>query len=75
MTEKANFKVDPRLAKLLGESYRSTEYALKELVDNAWDAEALHFTHIAFTKCIPLPRCVMHIVMALLDHGSTIHTR
>lgn len=40
MSEKANFKVDPRLAKLLGESYRSTEYALKELVDNAWDAEA-----------------------------------
>jgi hypothetical protein len=40
MSEKANFKVDPRLAKLLGESYRSTEYALKELIDNAWDAEA-----------------------------------
>ena len=28
------------LATLLGESYRSTEYALKELVDNAWDADA-----------------------------------
>ncbi|MGH8475735.1 MAG: ATP-binding protein [Methylococcales bacterium] len=40
MSQNANFKVDPRLAKLLGESYRSTESALKELVDNARDAEA-----------------------------------
>jgi hypothetical protein len=36
----ANFEVDPRLATLLGESYRSTEQAIKELVDNAWDADA-----------------------------------
>jgi hypothetical protein len=36
----ANFEVDPRLASLLGESYRSTEQAIKELVDNAWDADA-----------------------------------
>lgn len=36
----ANFKVDTRLASLLGENYRSTEYALRELVDNAWDADA-----------------------------------
>lgn len=40
MSEKAHFKVDTRLAALLGENYRSTEYALKELVDNAWDADA-----------------------------------
>lgn len=40
MSNKANFKVDPRLANLLGESYRSTENALKELIDNAWDADA-----------------------------------
>jgi len=39
-TRHANFQVDPRLATLLGESYRSTEQALKELVDNAWDADA-----------------------------------
>ena len=32
--------MDPRLATLLGETYRSTEQALKELVDNAWDADA-----------------------------------
>ena len=33
-------QVDTRLAKLLSENYRSTERALKELVDNAWDADA-----------------------------------
>ncbi len=36
----ANFQVDPRLATLLGETCRSTEHAIKELVDNAWDADA-----------------------------------
>lgn len=36
-----NFKVSTQLAALLGETYRSTEAALKELVDNAWDADAL----------------------------------
>jgi hypothetical protein len=36
----AHFKVDTRLALILGENYRSTELALKELVDNAWDADA-----------------------------------
>ena len=40
MSGKANFKVDPRLASLLGETYRSTEHAVKELVDNSWDADA-----------------------------------
>lgn len=42
MIHSAHFKIDPRLAMLLGETYRSTEHALKELVDNAWDAEAGH---------------------------------
>jgi hypothetical protein len=36
----ANFLVNPRLAALLGENYRSSEHAIKELVDNAWDADA-----------------------------------
>lgn len=40
MSPKANFRVDPRLASLLGETYRSTENAIKELVDNCWDADA-----------------------------------
>lgn len=40
MTNDAFFQVDPRLTSLLGENYRSTEKALKELIDNAWDANA-----------------------------------
>lgn len=40
MSTNANFKVDPRLASLLGENYRSTELAIKELIDNAFDADA-----------------------------------
>lgn len=50
---KANFKVDTRLTSLLGENYRSTEVALKELIDNAWDADAENVTIILpepFTK-------------------------
>lgn len=35
-----NFQIDTRLAFLLSENYRSTERAIKELVDNAWDADA-----------------------------------
>src|SRR5215213_8783244 len=46
MNQNVRFKVDPRLAKLLGESYRSSEQALKELVDNAFDADSksVHIT-------------------------------
>lgn len=42
----ANFQVDPKLAELLGETYKSTEDAIKELVDNAYDADAdtIHIT-------------------------------
>jgi hypothetical protein len=40
MPPHANFRVDPRLATLLGEGYRSSEAALKELVDNSWDADS-----------------------------------
>ncbi|MCI0693244.1 ATP-binding protein [candidate division KSB1 bacterium] len=40
MRPAAHFQVDSRLATLLGESYRSSEYAIKELVDNCWDADA-----------------------------------
>lgn len=39
-SQTAFFKVDPRLAALLGENYRSSEIAIKELVDNCWDADA-----------------------------------
>lgn len=40
MKQTTHFQVDPRITSLLGESYRSSEHALKELVDNAWDADA-----------------------------------
>src|SRR5437867_376863 len=40
MSPEAHFRVDTKLARLLGETYRSSEVALKELVDNAWDADA-----------------------------------
>ena len=63
MSEKANFKVDPRLASLLGETYRSTEHAVKELVDNAWDADA---TTISIT--LPNPMTADSIVIQ--DNGS-----
>lgn len=63
MNEKANFKVDPRLASLLGEAYRSTEHAVKELVDNAWDADA---TIISIT--LPDPMTSNPIVV--VDNGS-----
>jgi Molecular chaperone, HSP90 family len=40
MNKPAHFSVDPRVATILGENYSSSERALRELVDNAWDAEA-----------------------------------
>ncbi|MDB5100889.1 MAG: uncharacterized protein JWM80_5310 [Cyanobacteria bacterium RYN_339] len=36
------FQFHPRLMTLLSDEYSSTERALKELVDNAWDADADH---------------------------------
>lgn len=40
MSKQTRFQVDSRLASLLSQEYSSTEKALKELVDNAWDADA-----------------------------------
>ena len=63
MTNKANFKVDPRLASLLGEGYRSTEHALKELIDNAWDADATKLT-------VALPGAMTDAPIVVTDNGS-----
>jgi HSP90 family molecular chaperone len=60
---KANFRVDPRLASLLAENYRSTEHAIRELVDNAWDADA---DNVQIT--LPAPLTDQPIVVA--DDGS-----
>ena len=63
MANKANFKVDPKLASLLGEGYRSTEHALKELVDNAWDADATELT-------VVLPDAMTDTPIIVSDNGS-----
>ena len=60
---KANFKVDTKLASILGENYRSTEYAIKELVDNAWDADAENVKII-------LPNSMTQEPITLEDDGS-----
>ncbi|MGS5086359.1 Shedu anti-phage system protein SduA domain-containing protein [Hydrogenophaga sp. A37] len=63
MANKANFKVDPKLASLLGEGYRSTEHALKELIDNAWDADATKLT-------VALPDAMTDSPIIVSDNGS-----
>lgn len=63
MAREANFKVDPKLAQLLGEGYRTTEQGLKELVDNAWDAEAENIW-------ITLPKPMTSDPIVVRDDGS-----
>ena len=60
---KARFLVDSRLASLLSQEYSSTEKALKELVDNAWDAEAE-------TVDIFLPEPLTDDPIEVVDDGS-----
>ncbi|MDA0266483.1 MAG: ATP-binding protein, partial [Cyanobacteria bacterium] len=68
MESKAFFKVDPRLASLLGENYRSSEAALKELVDNSWDADA---TCVQIT----LPKPLTQDPIVIKDNGSGMTTK
>ncbi len=63
MPATVSFAVDPRLATLLGDAYRSTEQAIKELVDNAWDADAE-------TVNITLPAEMSDIPITIEDDGS-----
>ncbi|MEZ5398899.1 MAG: ATP-binding protein [Bryobacteraceae bacterium] len=63
MPKPAKFQVDPRLAMLLGETYRSSEQAIKELVDNAWDADA-------DTVTITLPDAMTAGPLTVKDDGS-----
>jgi len=58
-----SFKIDPRLTQLLSENYRSSEKALKELVDNAWDADA-------DTVIITLPDPLTDDPIVIEDDGS-----
>jgi hypothetical protein len=68
MSKHASFQVDPRLASLLGETYRSSEQSIKELVDNAWDADA---THVWIT----LPAAMTFDPVIVRDDGSGMTER
>jgi hypothetical protein len=62
------FKVSPRLTEILGENYRSTEAAIKELVDNAWDADA---TEVRIT----LPKVMTEDPIMVVDNGAGMKTQ
>jgi hypothetical protein len=57
------FQVDSRLATLLSQEYPSSERALKELVDNAWDADAEHVS-------VTLPKPLSGGSVVIEDDGS-----
>jgi HSP90 family molecular chaperone len=63
MATTATFSVDPRLATVLGETYKSTERAIKELIDNAWDADADHVW-------IDLPAAMSSSPVVVKDDGT-----
>lgn len=63
MSNIAHFRVDPRLTALLGENYKSTEAAIKELIDNAWDAEATEVN-------VHLPAVMSDQPIIVADNGS-----
>lgn len=63
MSNTAHFRVDPRLTALLGENYKSTESAIKELIDNAWDAEATEVN-------VHLPAVMSDQPIIVSDNGS-----
>lgn len=60
---KVTFNVDTRLAKLLSQNYRSSERAIKELVDNAWDADSEDVM-------ITLPQAMTDELIVVEDNGS-----
>lgn len=58
-----HFQVDSRLATLLSQEYPSSERALKELIDNAWDADAKQVT-------VTLPKPLSDAPIIISDDGS-----
>lgn len=64
MSKSAHFKVDPKLAELLGETYRSIEEATKELIDNAYDADSENVSIIMPDNLTPEPKIIIS------DNGS-----
>lgn len=63
----AHFRVDPKLTQVLGENYSSSEKALKELIDNAWDAEARE-VHVT------VPQILTDDPIIVQDNGSGMKT-
>lgn len=63
MQATAHFRVDPKLTHVLGKNYTSSEKALKELIDNAWDAEA---TEVHVT----VPNILTDAPIIVQDNGS-----
>jgi len=59
MQKSAHSRVDPKLAHVLGENYTSSEKALKELVDNAWDAEATE-VHVTVPNILTDAPIILH---------------
>jgi len=64
MAKSAHFKVDPKLAELLGETYRSVEEATKELIDNAYDADSENVKILLPDELTPDPTIIVE------DDGS-----
>jgi hypothetical protein len=62
MTSPGHFSVDPRVATILGENYSSSERALRELIDNAWDAESANVR-------ITLPAAMTDDPLIVADDG------
>ena len=67
MSRIAHFRVDPKLAHVLGESCTNSEKALKELLGNAWDAEA---TEVHVT----VPNILTDAPIIVQDNGSDMKT-
>jgi hypothetical protein len=57
------FQVDSRIGRLLSEEYTSTEQALKELIDNAWDADAGKVE-------VSFPKPMTSDPIVILDNGT-----
>lgn len=64
MNKSAHFKVDPKLAELLGETYRSLEEATKELIDNSYDADSENVEILLPDDLTPDPKII------ITDDGS-----
>src|SRR3954468_11298581 len=68
MSDNVHFSVATRLTRLLGKTYQSSEVALKELVDNSWDADAQNVW-------ITLPTPLTNDAVTLRDDGAGMTPR